>query len=75
MNEDDTFNKLRRVPYEDMRALCITFNNNYRSMVVHNNIQGKFTNYVKLRMEFFRLHGWKPSEYNTKFKDYIDGDF
>lgn len=58
--EDDTFNKLRRIPFEEMSDILSTKAKTYTSA----------TEYAKIRPAILEAHGWDIKDYvqaNTQY--------
>jgi len=58
--EEDTFNKLKRIPFEEMEDIYVR--DNYAHL--HKNIE--YTN------KLFKKYGWTRDEFMGKWEDTID---
>lgn len=66
--EDDTFNALRKPPRNEMHDKLMEFSENYIA-TKESNPDYSGEDYVMLRNEFLRKHGWIPVEYNHYFRE------
>jgi hypothetical protein len=62
MTEDDTFNRLRRSPIEDIIAII-----NQNNMKRHGSNQERFDSNLNL----LRVHGWNSVEYEKEKNEYF----
>lgn len=58
MNEDDTYNALRRIPHEQMRLIVVAINGDWRNCT-HSKRR------IRIREAFVRS-GWSSEEYKAE---------
>jgi hypothetical protein len=61
-SENDTFEKLKKISYEEMKRKYIDFD-------LRENRNYTMDDYVDLLMEFFKKNGWTLEEFSVEMKN------